>query len=106
MNVDKVNAVMLQAITLFQQGELAVESMDEDVDLEGLEAPIARMARHVAEELDEPFDKMVDLVSDVLGEAAAHQFAGDDMSEDDLVEWVEGLNPASLSEHVSRRLAA
>lgn len=107
MNIDKVNEIMQRAIILFQQGE--IDSLaQEGVELEGLEVPVAQMSKEIAEASGQPFDEVLDVVTSVLGEAAAKRFSAEGLTEEDaegrLVEWMTSGGATPLAQQVVERL--
>lgn len=110
MNIDKVNEIMLRAIHLFQSDEIDSLRAEEELELEGLERPVAQMAREIAEETSEDFEKVLDVVTDVLGKAAAQRFAAEGLSEEDaeekLVEWMTSGGATPLAQQVVEQLQA
>lgn len=91
MNIEKVNNVLLRALSLFQQGEIeALQGADGQVQFEGIEIPIASFARQVAEEAECTFEEALEISVAVLGEAAANHFVsrGEECTEEAAVEWM------------------
>lgn len=106
MNTDKINGVMLRAINLFKDGELETLQVDgETLELEGLEIPIAQMAKEISEsdQVDKPFEEVLDVVTDVLGEAAARHF-GAEATEEKLCEWMISGGANTLAQRVVEQL--
>lgn len=109
MKIDKVNEIMQRAIILFQQGE--IDSLaQEGVELEGLEVPVAQMSKEIAEASGQPFDKVLDVVTNVLGEAAGQRFAAEglteEVAEEKLIEWMTSGGATPLARQVVEQLQA
>lgn len=110
MNIDKINATLSKAIVHIQEGEaegLRKHALgeSEDVELSPLEEAIHIVAQKVAETAGIDEDKAIDAVSEVLGEAAAKNLAGQaDLTEEDIVTWLS--QQSGLVESVTEHLKA
>lgn len=91
MKIDKVNAILLKALERFRQGEIEdIRVGEENVQFEGMEIAIARLAQKVVEAKGCSFEEGLDEVIEVAGTSAARAFVSNnkEATEESVTEWL------------------